>query len=1094
MPSGYELAQNTYKLGAKNDPKDKIEIVIGDEKQEGFFPRVKIKRWDNEVNFSVGLIDEGGTHKIESGKIKYTGNRKANFYSLDDGYEFEEILDKKPKNNILEYSIETKNLDFFYQGELTQEEIDQEAERPENVVGSYAVYHSENPINYVGGKEYKSGKVGHIYRPKIIDANGKEIWGFLNIDIERGILSITIDEEWLNKAKYPVIVDPTFGYTSAGASNQYIPTSGIEGSKFTAPVGCVIDKMTVYAKVEGPPSMTAKMGINYDSNKNFVADSKTNAFTMTGATPAWYNGTYTTHPSLSAADYWLVYGEESIATGKIYYDSGATNQGVRAYNSLGNTFDLPSYTSRKDSIFAVYLPFGSFGYGGSPTDVNELYEHYIVGSKFTAIASGFISSLSFSYLGQTGNTTKCKGAVYDTSGNLLGVTTEFDTTYQGIITANIDGDYPAIVSGTEYILCVWFEYEGGIAYETGATNQGYYKGITYSGNFADPITWSGNDNNKYAIYCNFQTFNSQGPVSIIQVDSETADALGTYEFEGVLNKYDNYFKNEHNWYLWHDTAEYWMLGTSLENGQGIFISAGVGILPDNPWEFWNWTYDPPLVVWGRSFDSYDGESADFALYAAYPKVAQSFTADANGALTSAVFYLNGTGAPTGNIVAKLYAHTGTFGTSSKPTGTALATSDIKDVAEFDGVSTPKVFTFDGSYQLTEGTKYCIVLEYAGGDNQNYVEVRIDATSSSHNGNSSYWYQVGGYYYAEATKDLKFSVYRLGDPLISAIDNQVDLSLIGSSLGLPTLSVEPVKNNSVDLGLLGSSLSNINFNIDINKNATIDDGLIGISAGIINFSVDTIENTNIGFDLFGITGGLPELSVSGQKNNVVNLDMVGITFQTEILSISDQKNASIIFGIVGSSLDLINYSVETTKHVTIDLTPSNSELGVLTSEIESIKNVNIDFDPFRTSLQLNNIGIVSGNSTSIGFNPVGITAGLNDLTILLDNTINFDPIGINLSVLPVGIVISKDSSVDIDTFGLNFAIMDLIVIAENETIIDFDLLGLNFSLPTLTITTFKKPYKRINPYSKDYPYSRPDSYKKLSPYSNLKTYTKRDYDN
>ena len=62
-----------------------------------------------------------------------------------------------------------------------------------------------------------------------------------------------------------------------------------------------------------------------------------------------------------------------------------------------------------------------------------------------------------------------------------------------------------------------------------------------------------------------------------------------------------------------------------------------------------------------------------------PAVGQSFTG--NGLiLNSAEFYLKKKGSPTGNAVVKIYAHSGTYGTSSVPTGSALATSDNFDVS------------------------------------------------------------------------------------------------------------------------------------------------------------------------------------------------------------------------------------------------------------------------------------------------------------------------------------------------------------------------------------------------------------------------------
>ena len=67
-----------------------------------------------------------------------------------------------------------------------------------------------------GGIDYKSGKAFHIYRPKIFDSNDNWVWADLHIEGE--IATITIPQDFLDNAQYPVIVDPTIGYTVIGAS------------------------------------------------------------------------------------------------------------------------------------------------------------------------------------------------------------------------------------------------------------------------------------------------------------------------------------------------------------------------------------------------------------------------------------------------------------------------------------------------------------------------------------------------------------------------------------------------------------------------------------------------------------------------------------------------------------------------------------------------------------------------------------------------------------------------------------------------------------------------------------------------------------
>jgi hypothetical protein len=99
------------------------------------------------------------------------------------------------------------------------------------------------------------------------------------------------------------------------------------------------------------------------------------------------------------------------------------------------------------------------------------------------------------------------------------------------------------------------------------------------------------------------------------------------------------------------------------------------------------------------------------------------------------------GSPTGSMVAKLYAHDGTFGTSSVPTGEPLAVSRESTFLGYTGLyfSTPV---------LTENeTKYVLVLEFTGGDASNYIKEGVDNTSPTHEGNlSTYngsWSAVSG---------------------------------------------------------------------------------------------------------------------------------------------------------------------------------------------------------------------------------------------------------------------------------------------------------------------------------------------------------------
>lgn len=114
------------------------------------------------------------------------------------------------------------------------------------------------------------------------------------------------------------------------------------------------------------------------------------------------------------------------------------------------------------------------------------------------------------------------------------------------------------------------------------------------------------------------------------------------------------------------------------------------------------------------------------------KVSQSFTARGSTVIERLSIQLKKTLAPTGNATAVIYAHTGTLGTSSTPTGAALATSDNFDVSTVSTSEGTHEFKFTGANKiaLSAGTNYCVSIEYSAGDASNYLEVGHDATPAN----------------------------------------------------------------------------------------------------------------------------------------------------------------------------------------------------------------------------------------------------------------------------------------------------------------------------------------------------------------------------
>ena len=326
-------------------------------------PEIKLKKWGDETYIKIKFngFDKKVKPKQEDKKLKWKGkDMEVHLYPLEkteehaEGFEFEIILKKRPATNKIVLNIETKDLDFFYQPELTQQEIDEGAVRPENIVGSYAVYHSSK-----WGNEYKAGKAFHIYRPKIIDDEGNWIWG--EMDISNSALTITTDQQWLDNAVYPVVVDPTIGFETEGGTYGESPEAFPRGSRFTATEDGTIDEIHVYLKDQDNFYAVECDAAYYNDSEDFQKAS--GGETIAQNSNQW-NDVFTmeaTKPTFSNTDdvWLLVWCQETAYSFEIPWDAGSTDQGITnggppSYNSWAASFPFGVKEDRKYSIHADY--------------------------------------------------------------------------------------------------------------------------------------------------------------------------------------------------------------------------------------------------------------------------------------------------------------------------------------------------------------------------------------------------------------------------------------------------------------------------------------------------------------------------------------------------------------------------------------------------------------------------------------------------------------------------------------------------------------------------------------------------------------------
>ena len=220
-------------------------------------------------------------------------------------------------------------------------------------------------------------------------------------------------------------------------------------------------------------------------------------------------------------------------------------------------------------------------------------------------------------------------------------------------------------------------------------------------------------------------------------------------------------------------------------------------------------------------------------------VSQSFTGT-GGTLSSASFALKKTGAPTGNAVVKLYAHSGVYGTSSIPTGAALATSDNINVANLTTsyVTTNIQFsTAAQQYALVNATNYVLTIEYSGGSVGNTLDVGSNV--GGYGGN--YADLTGTTWTAIAANDATFAVYVNANVIINATNGANPGTFINTSNGSTTIvnsvTVKVTVKDSAGTAISGARVA-VYKSSDMSELMNTTTDVNGIAQTTYNYLVDT----------------------------------------------------------------------------------------------------------------------------------------------------------------------------------------------------------------------------------------------------------------
>jgi len=364
-----------------------IDAEVGDKSVSGFKPHILLGGWKGEVQLSLGFDDSQvliKSVKVENDVIKWeTPTFDFHYYQLSskkqleyDGLEFEIILKQKPLTNRWSFPIKADDLVFYYQPPLNEESwpIGYTANathafndkgklvayRPRNVIGSYAVFHESKRDN-----QYTTGKLWHIYTPHLEDSEGNEDWGTLNITND--VFTTILPQKFLDTAKYPIIVDPSFGKDDVGGTESYFADGGYEDTlKAVLTEDGSVYKITAYIKKnDAGGTINVKTGIYDDSGgapNNLEGESN---IVVVGDSYSWVD--FTASIGLSAATYHLAV----IMSGDlgIVYDSGSAGDWwyvAATYPTFNNPFGSGNSGDVLWSIYANYTTGGQ-SYERNPT-------------------------------------------------------------------------------------------------------------------------------------------------------------------------------------------------------------------------------------------------------------------------------------------------------------------------------------------------------------------------------------------------------------------------------------------------------------------------------------------------------------------------------------------------------------------------------------------------------------------------------------------------------------------------------------------------------------------------------------------------------
>ena len=353
-------------------------VIIGDENASYFRPHLAVDRWGGEGRLSFGIqTTERIQPTFDGTTLEWvSGNTKHRYYLVAPdgrdhefgGIEYEIVVGAHPGVPTMALPFTLAGLTAHHQAPLVPDPALPRMRRPARVDNSYAFYHAtQGPMHATAATaaKYQAGKAFHLYRPEAHDALGRRWW--VNLTMVAGQMALVIGPEFL-LATYPVVIDPTFGFTSVGGTRN-ADASGVlwYHRAFSTPASSgTLDSLSYHTDDNGDAGDANWLPAIYSDVAGLpsarLASNETG--TLVGGTAAWVTDTNLSGTSItSGTQYWLGGKSSSSTTGVVmHFDTVAGNNArYRTDGPLSWPDPAASTTSPGDwkvSIYGTYTESG----------------------------------------------------------------------------------------------------------------------------------------------------------------------------------------------------------------------------------------------------------------------------------------------------------------------------------------------------------------------------------------------------------------------------------------------------------------------------------------------------------------------------------------------------------------------------------------------------------------------------------------------------------------------------------------------------------------------------------------------------------------